>query len=533
MLNHVCSLNNKHFGKYVPAFINNVPISALVDSGNTAGNCISWKFAKQLGLRVEDLEQIPQPIHTAKKGAELQVMGRPKSKLKLRLGGLQESYKIKPYVIRDLTSNVNISLPFLEKHNIDQIHSCKSLKVKGKLIRLHGQRGEFGVQEVHKNSSTSKAIKNTVRLPKFNLAYVNEDVEIQPNSSAFIKLRIPNLEQQQLCERTGTLTATEQFVKKFDLIPSRQAVVKVTKHGTTHSAVLNMSDECIIIPKNAQFGLYEDLSSMLDKSNKREFRKLDWSKSKIIQKFGLDKSPILKSKTDINRAVDLLTQFGDLFSDDPNNFGTTDLIEHTIDTSNNEPIKHKCRPFNPDVQKQLEEQLDIWIEKDIIEEANSPWSARLLPVPKKNGKIRWCVDYRGLNKLTKKDSFPLPNMEECLTRMSHSKVFSAIDGTGAYHVVKLSPKDKEKTAFSCHKGQFQFKRMPFGLTNAPATYSRLVQKVLEGLDTKYVTAFLDDISCFTPSLDEHFRTLQEVFTVQRAAGLTLNPEKCQLFKPEI
>ena len=526
LLPHICSIENKDLGKYAAAYINGIPVSVLIDSGNTAGNCISWKFAQKLGLSEADIVPVRSTIGTAKKGTQLRVLGRPKKKISMQLGGINAEFKFKPYVIKKLSSNVNIGLSFLEKHRIDQIHSEQALRIQGHTVKLHSSKLSFGVNKLKAQSSKEEKTETITH----GYAYLNKAVTIPAKSAIFVKLKIPFLLRQNSKVKSGTIISTNTFPEKYNVLPSRQAVVKVKK-GTTYTCILNPNEDDITIPKDVQYGVFEFLPQ--NKVDNKKFKELAWSDEKICEKFKLKENSVLKTQADVRKAIKLIRKFGDLFSDDANNFGTTDIVEHDIDTGSAKPIKQKCRPFNPQVRKQLDEQLDIWQNRGIIEETTSPWSARLLPVPKKNGKIRWCVDYRQLNSVTKKDSFPLPNSEECLTKMANSKVFSALDGTGAYHVVKINPDDQEKTAFSCHRGQFKFKRMPFGLTNAPATYSRLVQKVLEGLDQTYLTAFLDDISCFTPTLSEHFSTLKSLFRAQRRAGLTLQPEKCQLFKKKI
>ena len=137
----------------------------------------------------------------------------------------------------------------------------------------------------------------------------------------------------------------------------------------------------------------------------------------------------------------------------------------------------KHRPLNPVMEESLRQQIDRWLEQRVVEEADSPWSFPLVPVPKKNSReVRWAVDYRRLNAVTKKDAFPLPNIADNLSRLAGSRVFSALDGAGAFHAIPVRCADREKTAFSSPFGQYQFVRMPFGLANAPATYSRLVAK---------------------------------------------------------
>ena len=134
------------------------------------------------------------------------------------------------------------------------------------------------------------------------------------------------------------------------------------------------------------------------------------------------------------------------------------------------------------MEESLKQQIDRWLEQGVVEEADSPWSFPLVLVPIKNGKdIRWAVDYRRLNAVTKKDAFPLPNIADNLSRLSNSRIFSALDGAGAFRAVLVRRAYREMTAFSSPFGQYQFVQMPFGLANTPATYSRLVAKALRHL----------------------------------------------------
>ena len=139
------------------------------------------------------------------------------------------------------------------------------------------------------------------------------------------------------------------------------------------------------------------------------------------------------------------------------------------------------------MEESLRQQIDRWLEQRMVEEADSTWSFPLVPVPKKNGKeIRWAIDYCQLNAITKKDAFPLPNIADNLSRLSGRRVFSALDGAGAFHAVPVRRADREKTAFSSPFGQYQFIKMPFGLANAPTTYSRLIATALRHLPSSEV-----------------------------------------------
>jgi hypothetical protein len=149
----------------------------------------------------------------------------------------------------------------------------------------------------------------------------------------------------------------------------------------------------------------------------------------------------------------------------------------------------------------------------------SPWNFGLVAAPKKSGTIIWYVDFRALNQRSIVDSHPLPNIEDNLSRLSRSCVYSTLDGSDAYHVVPIKKQDREKTAFGTPWGSYQFKRMPFGLCNAPATYCRLVQMVLQGIPYSMALPYLDDTCVHSRNLAEHFTALQTVLEAFRKAGL--------------
>ena len=174
-----------------------------------------------------------------------------------------------------------------------------------------------------------------------------------------------------------------------------------------------------------------------------------------------------------------------------------------------------------------------WLKLKVIEPSKSPWNFGLVAAPKKNGKIRWCVDFRALNNITVKDTHPIGNIEDNLARLSRSRMFSCIDGSGAFHVVPFAKNDREKTAFATPWGSYHFTQMPFGLCNAPSTYARLVQMVLNGIPYTQALPYLDDTIVHSKDLSSHITALDKVLAANAAAGLKLAPEKCSLFKARV
>jgi hypothetical protein len=162
-----------------------------------------------------------------------------------------------------------------------------------------------------------------------------------------------------------------------------------------------------------------------------------------------------------------------------------------------------------------------------------PWAAPIVLVRKKDGSTRFCVDYRKLNNVTRKDSYPLPRIDDTLEALSGATWFSSLDLKSGYWQVGVHPEDREKTAFTTGRGLWQFRVMPFGLCNAPATFERLMERVLAGLPLSVCLVYLDDNLIPARSFDDQIQNLRSVFIRLRGANLKLSPKKCTLFKRQL
>jgi Reverse transcriptase (RNA-dependent DNA polymerase) len=154
-------------------------------------------------------------------------------------------------------------------------------------------------------------------------------------------------------------------------------------------------------------------------------------------------------------------------------------------------------------------------------------------VPKPDGRMRFCIEYRRLNALTVKDSYPLPRMDECIDSLGDATIFSTLDCNSGYWQISVHPDDQDKTTFTSHEGLYKVLRMPFGLTNAPATFKRIVDMILAGLTWKSCLAYLDDIIIFSSSFEEHLRHQDQVLERLYRAGLSLKLPKCHFCKDTV
>ena len=200
--------------------------------------------------------------------------------------------------------------------------------------------------------------------------------------------------------------------------------------------------------------------------------------------------------------------------------GLTKLACHQIDTVGS-PARVPPRRIPAHFQQEVQELMNDMLKRGIIVESSSSWLAPAVYTRKKTGEIRLCVDYREVNKRTRKDAYPLPLIDEVQDRLSGATVFSKLDLQCGYWQVPVDPKDQEKTAFSPGPGMglFQFTRMPFGLCGAPSTFQRLMDVVMRGLP--FVTTYIDDVLIHSANEELHKRHLEQAFQRLREAGLTL------------
>ena len=205
----------------------------------------------------------------------------------------------------------------------------------------------------------------------------------------------------------------------------------------------------------------------------------------------------------------------------------------TINTGDAPPIRQPVRRLPLAKREEAERAVQEMREQDVIEPSASPWSSPIVLVNKKDGSTRFCVDYRKLNNITHKDSYPLPHIDDTIEALSGAKFFSTLDLKSGYWQVPLDDSAKEKTAFSTGSGLWQFNVMPFGLCNAPATFERLMEQVLFGLPMSVTLVYLDDIIVPGQSFSQHIANLRQVFERLRKAKLKLSPKKCILFQRKV
>ena len=192
------------------------------------------------------------------------------------------------------------------------------------------------------------------------------------------------------------------------------------------------------------------------------------------------------------------------------------------------PISMPMYHASPQKREIIDEQLNTWFEQGVIEPSKSPWSAPVV-ITYRNGKPRFCVDYRKLNAATIPDEFPIPRQSDILASLSGAQVLSSLDALSGFTQLELAEEDIEKTVFRTHRGLFQFKRLPFGLRNGPSIFQRVMQGILAPYLWIFCLVYIDDIVIYSKSYEEHISHLDQVLAAIEKAGITLSPKKCHLF----
>ena len=247
--------------------------------------------------------------------------------------------------------------------------------------------------------------------------------------------------------------------------------------------------------------------------------------------FNFGDSPV--SQEQKRQLVEKMLQLEEVFSIDEFEVGCSKSTQHTIRVTEDTPFRERSRRLAPADVEDVRQHLRQLTEAGIITESRSPYASPIVVARKKNGRVRMCVDYRTLNRRTVPDQYTVPRVEDALACLSGAKWFSVLDLRSGYYQIPMSEADKEKTAFICPLGFFQFERMPQGISGAPATFQRVMEKAVGDMNLLEVLVYLDDLVVFGTTLEEHNQRLLKVLSRLKEEGLKLSLDKCQFCKTSV
>ena len=221
-----------------------------------------------------------------------------------------------------------------------------------------------------------------------------------------------------------------------------------------------------------------------------------------------------------------LSERAEVFSLDELDVGLAKGVEHTIRLADDRPFRERSRRLAPADIDDVRSHIQKLLAAGIIKESRSPYASPIVVVRKKSGAVRMCIDYRTLNSRTIPDQYTTPRIDEALDCLAGSKWFSVLDLRSGYYQIAMKEEDKEKTAFICPLGFYEFERMPQGITGAPATFQRLMEKAVGDMNLLQVLVYLDDLIIFGKTLEEHESRLLKVLDRLREVGLKISLDKC-------
>ena len=436
-------------------------------------------------------------------GTLLSVQGEANAEV--LLGG--ETFRVSVIVVDQLSADAILGLDFLKDHQCTINIASRELFVNGGELKL-------------------PLVSDARRcFPEFPL----EPVPV----SCVGTVQVPPFSEMELDVKTPVLVGGTWMLERIAIKPSvvvARAVVCPSDPQGVRVRVINPTPDVATVYKGTKIAVLEPIEDVI-----------------TIAPVQQPDTP-LRSSEDLRQVVEgcenllpmereqlfkLLDEYQDILATSSSDLGRTAKVQHRIHTGDHPPVRQPVRRATAALREQAREELQRMVEKGVVQPSSSPWASPLVLVKKKDGSVRFCVDYRQLNGVTRKDAYPIPRIDETLDTLAGSCIFTTLDLLSGYWQVAMHPADKEKTAVCTQDGLFEFNVMPFGLCNAPATFQRLMDCVLAGLHWQSCLVYLDDVIILGRSFPEHLNNLRAVFDRLREAGLKLKTSKCNFCQKEV
>jgi hypothetical protein len=512
-----CQINTAYSASalYLPGKVEGHSVRYLVDSGCTL-NLLAKRVFDKFPVRVRNcLEPYQCSAGTLADGSALPFLGQVELAGRLR----SESVQI-DFVVAEIKPDAILGIPFLQDNHCQLACAESALIFNGKSLHCTDSNGVDFVSKVQ----------------------VIANVSVPPLTEKLIGCRLVN----RICSHMG-------MVEGCGATTSRGIVLAASVHacgtdGGLTVRCVNPTSHIIELPAGSVIGCCTSIEDeqMVEEVQVNSVSGEGCSQAKIESESEAQPAPghlgtlyqeataacsQLQERQAIAR---LLNQYADVFSSGEHDMGLTNLVKHSISlVPGARPVKQAPRRLGAEKEAEVDKQIQKLRNQDLIEPAFGAWSSPVVLVKKKDGSWRFCIDYRRLNAVTLHDAYPLPRIDESLEALAGNRYFSTLDLMSGYWQVPLDSDAKDKTAFCTRGGLWRWKVLPFGLTTAPATFQRLMERVLHGLHWKSLLLYLDDVIVIGKSFNEHYAHLEEVLTRLRAAGLKLKPSKCHLFQREV
>ena len=478
---------------------NGTPVEALVDSGGAT--TLIWESYLPAGVEL-------RPTDTKLVGISGELFPRGEAILSVEIPGfcMAETYTL-------VVPDDSVALPLVLGTNYFQQN--------GLILDLRFNTFRFSPEKMNMSTPVSfNATSTRVSLP----VYAAQDTSLVPGIPAEVTITLEApMATLYYFESTVSQTGLESpcgllHFKEEGSVPTSKILMNLSR---------SLDQEGHLIKKGQCVGLVTEILEPEDYSE--SIKEDDWTLERMLQEIDLT----TLSEDQASRVYDMLARVPDVLGKGDKDVGCALVPEHRIELTNLTPIRHKVRRFSEPLEKDIDDQCQELLTLDIIEPSYSAWSAPIVPIRKKDGSLRLCVDYRKLNAVTKQDSHPIGNMQDILFSLHGQKFFTSLDLVRGYYQVPLEEGSREFTAFSTSTGHFHFKRLPFGLKNAPSAFQRAMQSVLRLFSSADVSVYLDDVLIRSRTFEEHLCLVHSVLETFARYGIKIKPSKCHWFKQSV
>ena len=451
----------------------------------------------------------------------------------IQIGQKQFHYEVN--VIKNLVNPLLIGLDFLTKHGAILNFAKNELIIDQYPVPI-------GHAPCQSSAPTHVALTEDVSLAPESLNLVSVSIEgpdprANPNKPKTMLIRplMGDREEELPVMSAWGVIDLEQETHVIEILnPTKEEVV--LRRGTPVAVEENLDPEIWTESQQQPTTVLAAASTSESPSNPPIVKPDGEPKAKLEGdelEFRVSLEGSLLNKEQRDEFREICNEYEGIFARHKHDLGKTKLTHHYIELTTDKPItapQYKTPP--PDVREEIDRETSELISMGVAQESNSPYSAPILLVRKKQGGWRYCTDFRRLNACTVKASFPLPNIQDSIRRFRNPKVITTMDLLKGYFQVEVAEAHRKFFAFSDGRRHLEYLRTPMGAKNSGATMAALMELVMRGLPTQYVLAYLDDIIICTPDIQTHFEVIRGVFKALADSGLKVHPAKCNFFRSE-
>jgi transposase InsO family protein/dUTPase len=420
--------------------------------------------------------------------------------------------------------------------------SYRTLKELGTILNTSRDKVTFQLKE--KIFTYRTILEDSSTCPSQFSLHLAESYSLPAMSEVVVLTTIPKCLKESRLPRSVWIEPSTSCIRKHGIYCAK-IMTPLEDVGQIKTILANTTEVSVVLEKGTVVAAaktflnkeYHEVHGVFDELSVTAVPN-ETESSDIGDKDYPDDLQISKSLTHVEKRGlrKLLRQFKDLWANDneaPTHVNPELAAHEIILQEGTRPLRENPRRESPERRLAIKEYIEKMEKEGLIKKSNSPWASPVLLVSKKDGSWRFCVDYRRLNNVTVKDTYPLPRIDDTIDALAGVQYMSTFDLASGYYQISMDKDSMPMTAFTTHHGLYEYMRMPFGLTNAPATFQRVMDSALAGLKWQTCLVYLDDIIVFSKTFDSHLKDLELVFLRLRSHGLKLKAKKCHLCCNEV